>query len=506
MRQRVRSPSADDIEAPSIYAFAGFTLDVVQGRLERAGQAIHLRPKSFLVLQYLLEHPHRLISKEDLLAAVWPSAVVTDGALTQVLIDLRRALGDDAHTLIKTVPRRGYLFEADVTVENSRSDYHHAHGPRWSGRHAAVCAVVVGLLLIGATWWAIRPVPDARAAARVLPVPLSGHPGDVQKTVSSTRPYEHYLQATYFHNRRAPGDIERARHHYESALAFDPDYAPAWAGLAGVYVLQLASGQHDVLPAFREAANHAVRLDPDLPEGRIRLAQYFAWSEDPAAADEQLMLARSLSPENPLVLAAIASRTFWRGDFDAGIELQRRTASLDPVSVPIRNNLAFKLYIAGRLQEAETEARIAQALDPSRVSRDALLAKILLLDGRIEEAHLEFDALSADHAARDFGLAITLRALGHPDESLEAFERLKAHRGTRDAVRVAEAYAYFDELEPAFEWLSVATERFGTEVDASVERQNMQDALATPLLQPLHNDPRWSHWSRDLRQKLGMAP
>ena len=71
-----------------------------------------LRPKTFGVLSYLVQHPDRLVSKEELLAAVWPNLVVTDDTLVQSIGELRRALGETGARLIVTVPRRGYRFEA----------------------------------------------------------------------------------------------------------------------------------------------------------------------------------------------------------------------------------------------------------------------------------------------------------------------------------------------------------------------------------------------------------
>jgi DNA-binding winged helix-turn-helix (wHTH) protein/TolB-like protein/lipoprotein NlpI len=100
---------------PQIYSFDDFVLDLARGRLLRAGEEAKLRPKSFDVLKYLVEHNGRLVSKNDLLQVVWPDAFVTDGSLVQCLIDVRRALGDDSQRYIKTVPRRGYIFEAKVS-------------------------------------------------------------------------------------------------------------------------------------------------------------------------------------------------------------------------------------------------------------------------------------------------------------------------------------------------------------------------------------------------------
>ena len=80
------------------------------------GSEITLRPKTFAVLRHLVESSGRLVSKDELFAAVWPNLAVTDDALVQSIGELRRGLGDDGARLIKTIPRRGYRFESAVSI------------------------------------------------------------------------------------------------------------------------------------------------------------------------------------------------------------------------------------------------------------------------------------------------------------------------------------------------------------------------------------------------------
>ena len=96
--------------------FAQYRLDLTDERLSRADLPIELRPKAFQVLRYLVERPGQLVVREELLEAVWPNLVVSLETLTQVIAELRRALGDDARspTFIQTVHRRGFRFIADV--------------------------------------------------------------------------------------------------------------------------------------------------------------------------------------------------------------------------------------------------------------------------------------------------------------------------------------------------------------------------------------------------------
>ena len=100
--------------------FGRFVLDLRRGVLLLDGREVGLRPKTFAVLCFLVQHPGRLVSKEELLAAVWPNLVVTDDTLVQSIGELRRALGDAGSKLIVTVPRRGYRFEASEAPPDRR--------------------------------------------------------------------------------------------------------------------------------------------------------------------------------------------------------------------------------------------------------------------------------------------------------------------------------------------------------------------------------------------------
>src|SRR5438270_7187595 len=97
------------------------TLDVDRLCFEGDSGPAALRPKTFDVLRYLLEHPGRVVTKEELIGAVWPSVMVTDDSLAQCISEARRAIGDGDKRLIKTIPRRGYMVEAPPTKRTDES-------------------------------------------------------------------------------------------------------------------------------------------------------------------------------------------------------------------------------------------------------------------------------------------------------------------------------------------------------------------------------------------------
>src|SRR6266705_2604120 len=105
--------------AHQIHFFDEFALDLTRGCLQHGPNEIRLRPKSFEVLKYLVENSGRLISKEELISAIWVDASVTDDSLVQCLKDIRHALCDEAQQIIKTVHGRGYIFDTEVRDSGS---------------------------------------------------------------------------------------------------------------------------------------------------------------------------------------------------------------------------------------------------------------------------------------------------------------------------------------------------------------------------------------------------
>jgi DNA-binding winged helix-turn-helix (wHTH) protein/tetratricopeptide (TPR) repeat protein len=102
--------------------FLDFTLDAANAQLSRGGQVVPLRAKAFDLLRYLAERAGRLVTKADLLEAVWPDTAVSEWVLTTTVRDLRDALGDDARQprVIETVHRRGYRFIAAISSVGQR--------------------------------------------------------------------------------------------------------------------------------------------------------------------------------------------------------------------------------------------------------------------------------------------------------------------------------------------------------------------------------------------------
>src|SRR5919109_1492905 len=98
------------------WTFGPFILDPANACLWRGTEAVALPPKAFDVLHYLVTHPDRLVTKDEMLDAVWPETAVSDAVVRVAIGALRKVLDDTPPRFIATVPRRGYRFLAPVTL------------------------------------------------------------------------------------------------------------------------------------------------------------------------------------------------------------------------------------------------------------------------------------------------------------------------------------------------------------------------------------------------------
>ena len=107
-----------------IYQFDKFTCDTDSMELRRGGEVTPVEPQAFTLLCYLLENRDRVVSKEDLIGAIWSGRVVSDGAITFCVNSVRQALGDTGRqqALIRTVPKKGYRFVGKVAAVQNQSE------------------------------------------------------------------------------------------------------------------------------------------------------------------------------------------------------------------------------------------------------------------------------------------------------------------------------------------------------------------------------------------------
>ncbi|HMO49448.1 MAG TPA: winged helix-turn-helix domain-containing protein [Rubrivivax sp.] len=127
-------------------------------RIRRDGQPLALRPKTFALLVHLADRAGTVVGKQELMDAVWPGLVVTDDSLTQAVSELRGMLDDREQKLIKTIPKRGYLFDAAIRPAPEPEPAANPPAPappavsampprrRWAAALAVLLLVVAGAL------------------------------------------------------------------------------------------------------------------------------------------------------------------------------------------------------------------------------------------------------------------------------------------------------------------------------------------------------------------------
>lgn len=475
--------------------FDGWTLCRQSGELVRNGTRIRLQVQPLQVLEALLERPGEMVTREQLIARLWPRGVVDyDTALNSAVHRLRVALGDhaDAPRCIETIPRRGYRFIGSIDaepaprVEASPKEVETVAPPaarasrRTRGWPAAL-AMVLGL--VGVATVVSLPFGDHRRNSAAAPLP----PAQAQ---------ERYLLARHFLQRRAPGDIERARIHFNEALEIDPGFARAWSGLAGAYWLDTVEGRmppEQGLSRMRDAAERALDLDPTLAEAHIRLAAYRGSMGDPRARDEHVQAALALDPDDPLALVVQAGNAAQDGRLDEAIDIQRRAVAVEPLAVASRYNLAWFLMTAGRLDEAKAQLVELRELHPIPTEPDDLLGVVLVLEGRFAEA-LDLAAAWPEEADGLYIRALALHGLRRDSESEAALKALIASSAGQDAWRIAEVHAYRGEVEQAFKWLNSANPAPRTMPWRQPGGRPQWSLSHSPFLKRLHADPRWHAW------------
>ena len=328
---------------------------------------------------------------------------------------------------------------------------------------------------------AIDPAESAREQAQAtaqLRAATRGRTADAEA-------HELYLLGRFLTDRLTADDNATAVGYYRRALQLDPNYALAWAGLAGAYSSQADyawAPRDDTVELARSAARRALELEPDLAEAHAELGwvtMTFLW--DWTAADACYARALELNPGNRSIVGAASVLADSLGRRHEAVALARRAAALDPLSFIAHGNLALRCLNSGLLDEAETA--LARALELN--SRGGLLHTVLgtlRLEQRRPADALAAFAQESVPALRLLGRVLALHDLGRHDERDAALRELIEVGAEDGALQVAEAYAWVGAADRAFEWL----ERAYRQRDSGLGQMQ-----SWPLLRNLHGDPRW---------------
>jgi TolB-like protein/DNA-binding winged helix-turn-helix (wHTH) protein/tetratricopeptide (TPR) repeat protein len=325
------------------------------------------------------------------------------------------------------------------------------------------------------------------------------HASATRAETDSPQAYDHYLQGRHLFNRRSGPDLLQAKSRFEQALRLDPDYGRAWAALAGVYrVAHFESlDLPDAARQWRNAAERAVEVAPDLAEAQMRFAQYQWYTGDDAAARAAIARAAALDPQEPLLIGMSVSGAISRGRLDEAVALQRKVVAIDPLSAANRGNLGIYLMMMGEYADAQAELERSLELSPAAALTLASIADVLILQRRAEEALVVAARMPEGHL-RDERLAIAHFTHGQAREGEAALQRL-IDRASQEkaevdvAVAVANVYAARNDVDRAFTWLGTARQRAEDRDGALMGQGALFDGMqVAPFLKPLHADPRWA--------------
>ncbi len=446
--------------------FNDYVLDLDRGSLLLGGNEVALRPKTFAVLRYFVENSNRLVSKDDLFAAVWPNLAITDDVLVQSIGELRRALGEDGTRLIKTIPRRGYRFESEVSAVESNGQSSADAGPASSAsgdivqsprpafiRRAVVAAflALAVLLAVGALWSGLgsrSPIKTgdigAKPAIAVLPLV---NPGDdatpdyfadglTQDIISAVGRFSSLTVMSWnavlpYKGKPAnPVEIARnlaVRYQVEGNVRQTGDRVRVNAQLVdtGGQVLWSASFDEALADLFVLQDKIATQIAGALA---IRVSQ----------AEQRRVSAKptgSLQAYDYVLRARPAVLRPTRANTVEARELLRRAIALDPSYAAAYSALGETYYIAVTmgwaeqpvdfLNRAEEMANKALALNDSDVRAHVLLGRIDIFHHRFEEAKAELDRAIAINPSDANGLAGRGNILmwsGQTDAAIEILE------------------------------------------------------------------------------------
>jgi eukaryotic-like serine/threonine-protein kinase len=331
----------------------------------------------------------------------------------------------------------------------------------------------------------------ARAVVDALRVRLAGGSSPAPRTRRAVAPeaYTAYLIGKQLLRRYNVSDFERSQKAFQKAIALDPGYAPAWAGLAEAtfwfsdHLPKLADirrGYDDAVAA----ADRALALDPDLPQGyatRGLLRASVRWDWKGAGTDFERAL--RLSPGDAGV-HRLYSHIVLRpvGRLTEAIAEARRATELDPLDANAWSTYAAACYADGQLERALGAYDRSIEIEPEQDYAPSRKAMLLLSLGRPAEA-LTWAERSAAPLNRLWAIAIAAHSLGRTEESRYALDRLIADHAEGAAYQVAWAFTARGEREKAFEWL----ERAYVQHDSG-----LLFVKTDPLLRDLRGDPRFA--------------
>jgi serine/threonine-protein kinase len=284
--------------------------------------------------------------------------------------------------------------------------------------------------------------------------------------------YKLYLNGRYHNNKLTGEGMKKAIDYYRQAIAMEPNYAPAYAGLSYTFVTLWWYGfvsPDDAVPYARAAAMKALEIDPRLSDahtalGRIRQCYDWQWDE----AEKEFKRAIKLNPNSSDAHLAYSTFLASMSRFDEARVEGKRTLELDPLSLFSNLFVGWALHFFAReYDRAIEQGRRMLEMEPNFFGAHWLMSASLNLQGKFEEAIASNQqALALGGGSHVLaGRGSVFARWGKRDEALKVIDELKElmKRTYVPAYQIAMVYAYLGDKDPAFEWLEKAyRERNGT--------------------------------------------
>lgn len=456
---------------PTAYRFGRFRLDAERLLLEMGGESVPLGPKVVETLLVLVRHAGTLVTKDELMDALWPDGFVEEANLTQNVYLLRRTLR--AHGLepaIETLARRGYRFVAPVAPESSPA------GPTAVVRRRIAAALAAGLLLFA--------LPGAASnAARARPV--------------SPEVARLYGMGRYYWNLRTVAGLRRSVTYFDQVVEHDPNSALGYAGLADAYT-ELVDYVCDGKPCPAVAAKAqryaraAVARDPSSAAAHTSLAMTLRlFARDDAASDAEFERAIALDPADALAHEWYGNALLARGETKRARHELELAVGLQPVATATYGWLARNAYYDHRFAQAIAYAREALALDPRRIESLVILGLSHEQSGDAGRAIAAFRRLGAaggDAVDAQLLIAGVYARFGERRRALAALRDAGASASTNPYVAHDRAFALVGAGEYARALESLKSLRFAARMDRTF-------FVLDPRLDAVRGDPRFRPWT-----------
>jgi Tfp pilus assembly protein PilF len=283
----------------------------------------------------------------------------------------------------------GWRSTAAVTRDHADTMHVATTTARYGRRHWRLAASlgIVGVCLSLATiaLWG----RDHRAAARTSEPGEPAQPSHEAAAASSGgggRAEELYLHGSYLFEQRTPETLEQAKTDFEQAIAANPGYAAAYAGLAETYDLlreysQLPSTR--AYPLAKEAAERAIALDPKLPEAHAALGyEEFFWEWDAVKAEREFKTAIGLDPNCAVALHWYGAMLMHQRRFDEALAQLDRAQMLQPASAGVLASRAYTMGLNGKRDEAADTLQDILTRVPDAAPLHFILAQLSLQEPR----------------------------------------------------------------------------------------------------------------------------